>query len=987
LTIAIRPFSMIANYTQSRAAILCFGGWGLQVMFHLLPRLQAAQEQRAALGSLGPNLHDVTSFGTLVADPEFVEPGQVRFELFRPHENLTLPPYYMERTLGALGTGRRLPYELTAAERRAVLLLDATRPHLTTLGYGASDFRLAAATGQRRPTRRDLFLAATHHADPVARLLETHLLDPIRHDSLDPDDPFVQTTLYVVAPLFEPLSSALLWPALAQLLERNGRQHISQVVALFASGSYAQDLSRAREDAVTYVALQELELLSGVAAAGRGGDRALLEALVRTQNPTLAGQVGAPLFDYIYLLDREKSNQGLADDSHEVAILAANALEAHIVSGGNLHVQEQLGIGLHAGESRPYSLLGAATDYVPVAQILHAINRQEESRLVREWVLRSTPEDDQAANPLLRAMTRRTPRVQTLRELGLEEAAALTALVTRLPDLFANLTPQRIADLRASRAFVFPDPVAAELRRRAPREWALGLERHLLEIEGYADLAVGSAAVDEAWGLRTTDWYVAGGQWAADQRIFPTLVRDANRQIVDLVAASPAGLNAAREQVQRWRAEAEQMEQALAVAATPNQRELAQIQRQMALRSWCSEYEVTIGQTPSLVKGFLRAALVVGTVALMALGYLAVMQQSWDNVRDGLALAGFAAGVLGATVFAYRAAMTRVSRLRRERVDLAVDAMTQELRTAATDGLLRMVRQLNGLLRDWQKMLDDAHDELQALAAPPIMPAAPPADVRPTHLYQPYLSEQLWQDCLTYLRDQQDAQGDSNDVRLDNLWGDVAWRRSVERIFRGAPTAVDGDRQAAPQTPTLAELIRGAVRRSVAPVSLSRAEPARAALIRTLAQEYSIEHMLWRSREEEEELQRQLRALETTNGRTALMANLQAFPRRHYIENAWNRAKPTANYDVSDRLAVYGVNIDFVAASGNSDTDLTRTLLQEYSLTLLPSQDPFSITFVRTVHGLGLDDLGCMQRYRAEFVALSPEERRTALLVPERHEA
>jgi len=26
---------MLINYTQSRAAILCFGGWGLQVLLHL----------------------------------------------------------------------------------------------------------------------------------------------------------------------------------------------------------------------------------------------------------------------------------------------------------------------------------------------------------------------------------------------------------------------------------------------------------------------------------------------------------------------------------------------------------------------------------------------------------------------------------------------------------------------------------------------------------------------------------------------------------------------------------------------------------------------------------------------------------------------------------------------------------------------------------------------------------------------------------------
>ncbi len=54
---------MQISYTQSRAAILCFGGWGMQVMFHLLPRLQAAQEQRAALGAIGPDLESITRFG------------------------------------------------------------------------------------------------------------------------------------------------------------------------------------------------------------------------------------------------------------------------------------------------------------------------------------------------------------------------------------------------------------------------------------------------------------------------------------------------------------------------------------------------------------------------------------------------------------------------------------------------------------------------------------------------------------------------------------------------------------------------------------------------------------------------------------------------------------------------------------------------------------------------------------------------------------
>ncbi len=972
---------MIVNYTQSRAAILCFGGWGLQVMFHLLPRLQAAQEQRAALGALGPDLQDVTRFGALMADPEWADPGQVRMELFRPQDQLNLPPYFIERTLGKLGAGRRLPAELTASERRAIMLLNATRPYLAPLGYGQLDFRADVTPSAVRPTRSMFFSAAAQHADPVSRLLETHLLDPIRHDSLDPDDPFVQTTLYIVAPLFEPLTSALIWPTVTQLLARSGRQHISQVVALLATGSYAGDLSRPQEDGVTYVALRELEALTGQREWPDGASNAGMEQLLGRQNPSLTSHMGAPLFDYIYLLDREKSNQGLADDSHEVAILAANALEANLVSGGGLHIQEQLGIGLHAGESRPYSLLGAATDYVPIAHVLHAINRQEESRLVREWVLRSTPEETPRTNALLRNAASRAPRAQTLRDLGFEESAALTALTERLPELFENQSPARIADLSVSQNFVLPPPVAADLRRLSDRDWALGFERHLLETEPYVALAVGPEAVDEAWGLRADEWTVADGAWTGDTRLFSELIRNINRQVVDLVAASPAGLTAAQEQVRRWRAEAEQLQQALALGATPNRRELADLQQEMAVRAWCNEYELAAAQRPSLSRGLLRGVLIVALVAALALGYLAVIEQPWDNVRDGLALAGFATGIFGAILFAYRYMLARVTRLRQQRVDLATAVMTANVRAAATTGMVRMTAQLSALLDVWQTMLDDAHQELTALATPPIMPNAPPADVRPTHLYRPYLSERLWAECLDYLRVQQDARGNSSDARLDRLWGDDAWRREVERIFKAMLPVDAGDVSIQAQAQTLAELIRGTVRRSVAPVSLARTEPARAELIRALAEEYSIEHMLWRSREETEELQRQLRALEASNGRTALVSNVQAFPRRRYIENSWNRAKPTANYDVSDRLAVYGITIDFAAASGRSDTDLTRTLLEEYNLALLPTQDPFSVTFVRTVHGLGLEDLDCMRRYAAEYEALAMTAETRRLLI------
>ena len=177
---------------------------------------------------------------------------------------------------------------------------------------------------------------------------------------LDPDDPFVQTTLYVVAPFFEPLATAPLWPVVAQLMERAGRRHISQVVGALRHRQLCRRMSRAR----SRMASPTPPCVSWNCwpdCANRESCRASWTRSCSWRNRAgspLAEQVGAPLFDFVYLLDREKSNQSLTDDSHELAILAGNALEAMIVAGGNLFIQEQLGLGVHGSEQRPYSLIG-----------------------------------------------------------------------------------------------------------------------------------------------------------------------------------------------------------------------------------------------------------------------------------------------------------------------------------------------------------------------------------------------------------------------------------------------------------------------------------------------------------------------------------------------------------------------------------------------------------------------------------------------------
>jgi hypothetical protein len=106
---------------------------------------------------------------------------------------------------------------------------------------------------------------------------------------------------------------------------------------------------------------------------------------------------------------------------------------------------------------------------------------------------------------------------------------------------------------------------------------------------------------------------------------------------------------------------------------------------------------------------------------------------------------------------------------------------------------------------------------------------------------------------------------------------------------------------------------------------------------------------------------------------------------RRFVESLWNRAKPTANYDVADRLVVTGVEVDFAAVSGDGDSDLNESVLGEYRLARLVTGDPFTLTCVRTVHGLGLDDLESVHRYRAELARLSGAERGVILLAEGHH--
>ena len=94
------------TYYRTRAAVLCFGGWGLQTMLHLWPRLRLIQEERQILGIDHelPNLDRLTAFaailpktapasGTLPVSP---------FHVLQPNPERYPAPFYLERQLASI---------------------------------------------------------------------------------------------------------------------------------------------------------------------------------------------------------------------------------------------------------------------------------------------------------------------------------------------------------------------------------------------------------------------------------------------------------------------------------------------------------------------------------------------------------------------------------------------------------------------------------------------------------------------------------------------------------------------------------------------------------------------------------------------------------------------------------------------------------------------------------------------------------------------
>ena len=162
-------------YSRTRAAVLCFGGWGLQTMLHLWPRLRLIQEERQVLGldRVLPNLDRLTAFAAILPQPPASGTQPVPpFHVLQPNLERYPAPFYLERQLASIEAAAAAAATsapgLTYAERVGARLLKRVRddgyvrPLPVTFRQPVDD-----GSGERPASRVDTFRAGIEAAGPI----------------------------------------------------------------------------------------------------------------------------------------------------------------------------------------------------------------------------------------------------------------------------------------------------------------------------------------------------------------------------------------------------------------------------------------------------------------------------------------------------------------------------------------------------------------------------------------------------------------------------------------------------------------------------------------------------------------------------------------------------------------------------------------------------------------------------------------------------
>lgn len=403
--------------SQNRAAIICLGGWGLQVMLQLHPRLLDIQRQRRFLGTHYdlPNLNDITKAVTFVPTPTADDITTYSpFRVFVPSDGSTPTIAELEKLANAQVSRSNDRHTLSHVEELTEnLVRHATHPDRQWMHQLTHDARLRFDYAPRNPrvTRQEYFALMNEAASDLSSFIKTEIIDPTKQDNLSPTDMYVQTSIYVVASLTEPLTSAMLWPLISELKNTLGTGQLVRIVGLFNLGSFADDTNKSFEEACAHVALTELEALSGVnptveiassadtlsqhiSSNRKSSENTIKNMRVQPQQyqeavqnllrrRELVQRTKEQLFDHIYFVDREKENLAHAANLAELATIVTNILETFVTSEIPQAIDQSLYIDKESRPQYAYNSVGSYSRYVPLMRYMQAGIQQQRMKLIQ----------------------------------------------------------------------------------------------------------------------------------------------------------------------------------------------------------------------------------------------------------------------------------------------------------------------------------------------------------------------------------------------------------------------------------------------------------------------------------------------------------------------------------------------------------------------------------------------------------------------------
>jgi hypothetical protein len=971
---------------RTRAAVLCFGGWGLQTMLHLWPRLRLIQEERQVLGIDRelPNLDRLTAFAAILPEtaPASGTLPVPPFHVLQPNLERYPAPFYLERQLASIEAeaAEASVSGLTHAERVGARLLKRVRddgyvrPLPVTFRQSADD-----GPGEQPASRVGMFRAGIEAAGPIVRALVSQVIDPTRLDSMQTRDPFVQTTIYVIAPLSEPLASALVWPVVSELVGALKRRHVSRVIAFFSTASFASDDGRTIEEATAHMSLRELEALTG--SDGKGDRRDLLSRLIADcGGAAWEERVGRKLFDVVHLIDREKSNQALAESALDLSVLTGNAVEAFLTADGLGHLERSLGPETVTG--RPsYSVLGAASDHVPLAEYIASAIEEEQKGVIRSAVLAAgdRPVTVEADLQALGA----TPDAFVRRFLD-ASGTPMFKLATDRP------SPAWLPGLQIAEGYLLPKADASDLREtKDPMRWRELLEFRAAGVAAEVKGAYGAAQV--AWGLspdrldgEEPDLPSArGGDLEprdlavsrANVGVIPRAADLAAEQIVADMCSAPDGILAARARLLGWLGAVGALLHDLQqeTGATDDDDDAYQTR----LDAWQWAFTTAAESHPQAVTFWARI-LVVACLSLLGLAGIVLLQRSFDLDRgDRIALAVGLAGalaLLGAA--AWLATSGRLRRLKQQRIALAQEDLSRVATQLLRRGLCRAYSQLAGELTGLLAAVEDALVDLSdwARAEPELQQAASDAGDAPTRAA--LTNEELWASVRDHVR-RESADGEQGLERFRELWhkdgsDSPQWLPEGNRLARRLRTALDESRPAHGDAPSVA---KGAGRSMARGAGHSIARVFREVVARA-TEHLSPTHRLFADHPD---------LVQETIGQYGAEQLLLSDQRHEpagaadhngaeVVENLYVRAKPSAGFEVTYLLSSDVLEVEF-GVGADAPTSPLRRVFEQRGMKLLTSKDPLALSLIRTVNRLGPSELILTERCRDEFTRLSQSDR------------